>query len=47
MDYERMWVLLKQYINTKNSHGKNELKTQMEQLEFANYQKPEKELING
>jgi hypothetical protein len=34
MNYEKLWFLLKAYINTKNSHGKNELKSEMERLEI-------------
>lgn len=34
MNYEKIWFLLKDYINSKNSHGKNELKAQMEKLEI-------------
>ena len=30
-----MWFNLKKYINTKNSHGKNELKNEMEKIEIA------------
>ena len=40
MNYEKMWFNLKKYINTKNSHGKNELKTEMENMEINENQSP-------
>lgn len=39
MNYEKLWFLLKDYINSKNSHGKNELKTEMEKLEIQEAKK--------
>lgn len=34
MNYQNMWFLLKEYIDGKTSHGKNELSKQMEKLEI-------------
>lgn len=34
MDYQKMWFLLKEYLRTKNSHGKNELLEKMIDLEI-------------
>lgn len=34
MDYQKMWFLLKEYIESKNSHGKNELTKKMVELEI-------------
>ena len=34
MDYQKIWFLLKEYIESKNSHGKNELAKKMMELEI-------------
>lgn len=35
MDFQRMWFLLKDKLNGKNSWGKNELKGLMEEIEIG------------
>lgn len=34
MDFQKMWFLLKEKLGEKNSWGKNELKTLMEDIEI-------------
>ena len=34
MDYQKMWFLLKELIETKNSWGKNMLLNEMQKLEI-------------
>ena len=34
MDYQKMWFELKEYIVSKNSHGKNELINKMTDIEI-------------
>lgn len=34
MNYQKLWVLLMEYIAGKNSHGKNELLTLMREMEI-------------
>ena len=34
MDYQKLWILLMEYVSSKNSHGKNELLNKMRELEI-------------
>lgn len=35
--WRKVWMQLKQYIRTKNSHGKNEVLTMMSDLEIKEF----------
>jgi hypothetical protein len=39
VDYQKLWIQLKEYINTKTGHGKNELLNKMTFLEIAQVNK--------
>jgi hypothetical protein len=41
MNYEKMWYNLKSFILKRNSHGKNELRDEMERLEIEESRRKE------